>query len=497
MMMTSKKHSIQEARITDTGLTALIDLWTGSDYAHDVSPGPSVDCSMSAAAALRQEIKRGAPLDLDLDRPGEAADILYASIRSLAADCPTSPHSVLVQASVLSDYVSRACWNDELDERNELLRGLAFLAFRAARILGVPRVSHLWEAVFARELFNSVQKDVVAEVCESSNASALTNLMRTEDGVLQALLYLYEQRETAPRLLAEKASVIHGTLVAGRGDVPSDLRDYLLGFSGRIAAIASRALGRFGETLRWLDLAEQYFSRCPDSRLQIARLAYVRLAVSYTLDQFEEVIEASPSLEAEFAKECMWDDLAKCRILWAACLKCQGDTEAALEVLDPLRSLQSVISPSLTGWVLRELGDIHLLEGDYARGFSELTQAIQLLSDSNHVAGWAMAVALMGYGYRSQGRVREAIWFFQKAQAEYAALEMTPLESYIRLLVTEAYTAVADWKAAEKEARAIIPIFKSHGMFTDAQTAAQLLREAMLRQRPDPKVLAHLRRALR
>jgi hypothetical protein len=53
------------------------------------------------------------------------------------------------------------------------------------------------------------------------------------------------------------------------------------------------------------------------------------------------------------------------------------------------------------------------------------------------------------------------------------------------------------WRAAEREARRILPIFASHGMVAETVAALSILRESIRQQKLDPDLLRELRDRLR
>ena len=193
----------------------------------------------------------------------------------------------------------------------------------------------------------------------------------------------------------------------------------------------------------------------------------------------------------------MREDAVKCRVLWAASLKYLGKCEAALDVLEPVLPLENQIRPALFGWVLMEVGDVCLIRNDYERGFRDLARAMRLLRETNQVTGLAITIATIGSGYRAQGMFGKAIQFFRNAHAECGVLESKTLEAYIQLLLTETYGAMGAWRAAEREARRILPIFAKHGMVAEAVAALGILRESIRQQKRDTELLRELRERLR
>jgi tetratricopeptide (TPR) repeat protein len=182
--------------------------------------------------------------------------------------------------------------------------------------------------------------------------------------------------------------------------------------------------------------------------------------------------------------------------MWAACLKGVGECEKARDALEPLRASRSEIGDDLYAWVVYELGDISLINDEYDRGFEDLRLAAQLFRETNQMTAWSSALTAMGFGYRKQGLIAQAIEIYRIAQAESVARRTKPIEAYIRLLITEAYVASERWRAAEEEIQGILPIIEAHGMVPERVAALRFLREARRHQMKDPREIGDYRRRL-
>jgi tetratricopeptide (TPR) repeat protein len=384
--------------------------------------------------------------------------------------------------------------DDELGEREALLCSLAFTAWRAARMLDLSRAAQKWEVNYRNQFRSSVQWDITALECAPGNPGLSDELIASgAEGVLQVLHCLQELYETAPGLVGSKAAAAYEALTADSVASPSDVRPFMLGLSARVAGTGNRIIGMYEEASRWLDLAESHFRADLNSAPELARVSYQRLALFYMLGHYDLIIKGSPVLEASLREFRMHEDVVKCRILWAASLKCIGECEKAFEVLEPIRTLACEIRPALYGWVLMELGDLSLISSSYERGFQELAEAERLLREANQITGLTLTLAMMGFGYRMRGMFQEAVQLFTRARAECAALDSEALDAYVRLLISEAYLAMGSWRAAEREVLEILPVFERHGMVAEGVAGVTLLREAVRQRKLEPGKLREFR----
>lgn len=476
-------------------LIGLIDGWSRSGRGSEAPIGASVDLSVRRAVELCQKLTAGEPLELNLDHAADAADILYAACRVLSNECANAPKATLETASKLRESLNRRVWtDDDFGERETLLYSLAFIAWRASRILGLAVAAQDWEVIYRAPFRSSIQWEVAALECAPGNPNLSDELMASgAEGVFQVLHCLQELYETTPRVVGSKAAAAYEALTAGQVVAPSDIRPFLLGLSARIAGTGNRIIGMYEEASRWLDLAENHFRADLNPAPELARVSYQRLALFYMLGHYDLIICRSASLESSFREFQMHEDIVKCRILWAASLKCIGECEKAFEVLEPIRTLACEVRPALSGWVLMELGDLSLISSSYERGFQELAEAEHLLREANQITGLTLTLAMMGFGYRMRGMFQEAIQLFNRARAECTTLESEALDAYVRLLISEAYLAMGNWRGAEREVLEILPVFERHGMVAEGVAGVTLLREAVRQRKLEPSKLREFR----
>jgi tetratricopeptide (TPR) repeat protein len=419
----------------------------------------------------------------------------------LLSEVAASPQAALAEASAIHDALESCTWpRDELEERETLLSSLAFISWRAARLLGLSRESQRWESRY-RQLFRaSLQKEAIgAALSVEAIPSSSVPLDVPGSGMehlFQILLYLQDRADTDPKSIARQATEFYRTIQVSVSRIPFDIHLYLLGSLARLAAGALKHGADQEAAAEWLELAENHFRAGVDPEPELARVMFLRLALFYAIGHLDLVLRVAPALDTAFASYGMEEDRVKGRILWSSTLKAIGRLEEAFELLRLLPRSRSGIRTALHGYVLRESGDLHLICGNYERGLAELREAASILKAENERTALPGVVAMIGFAYRAQGMLREAEEFFRESQKAYAQLGMRPYETYTGLLVAETLLAMDRSKEAELVVLSILPSIEAQGMVADGVAAINLLRETVRRQKLSPQMLREVRERL-
>jgi tetratricopeptide (TPR) repeat protein len=478
-----------------------------SDWVHAPEPinpalGMSVDAAFASAHNLRDKLRENSSGEFGLEDQETMADVLHAVCRTLLSDVAASPQAALAEARALHVVLQNCYWpKDEFEERETLLRSLAFISWRASRLLGLSRESQRWEARY-RQLFRaSLQKEVIDGtlfVDAIPSSSTLLDVLGSDvEDLFQTLLCLQDRADKDPETIARQASQFYRKIEMSVSRIPFDLHLYLLGGFARLTASALKHGADQQAAGEWLDLAEDHFRAGVNPEPELARAMFIRLAIFYTIERLDLVLRVAPTLDTTFASYGMEEDRVKGRILWSSTLKAIGRLEEAFELLQPLRQSRPDIRPALYGYILRECGDLHLIWGDYRRGLAELREASSVLKAENELTALPGVVGMIGFAYRAQGMLREAVEFFIESQKAYAELGMRPYESYTGLLVAETLLAMDRSKEAELVVLSVLPSIEAQGMVADGIAAINLLREALRRQKLNPQMLRELRERLR
>jgi tetratricopeptide (TPR) repeat protein len=494
---------VREATINaeEPELLDLISFWNTAAQGTELGIGIAVSEAMSRASNLRRQVEGGSPTEVDLNDQGQAADILHALCRSLMDDCVGSPRDVLDGASSVQGVLAASRWvEDELEEREELLCSLSFIAWRAARLLGLSREAQLWELRYRRTFLGSLQWKVAEGLWlleARGDMAAEDTLAQGPEALFQALLYFESEGEADPQKVMKSAISLYCSLRPKKHALAPDLRSFFLGESARIVAGMLRMIGELQKSEEWLTLAEGHFRVGANARPHLARVTFGRLALLNVLSRCEEVCQAAPELDQTFAELGMEEDRAKGRILWSMSLKLLGRLQEATEVLEPVLMLTSEIRPALYGWALLQSGDIQQICGNYERALKDLTHAARLLRQGRQFTGLADVNVILSGLYRAHGKLREALELIETSRQEHERLGMKWSEAYTRMLIAETYLSMDRPRDAEREIRAALPVLKGAGAVPDALAGINLLREAVRRRALDPQTLSEIREHLR
>ena len=113
-------------------------------------------------------------------------------------------------------------------------------------------------------------------------------------------------------------------------------------------------------------------------------------------------------------------------------------------------------------------------------------------------AGWAVAQTngVLGQILRDRGLLDEAIDAYQRACADTDKLGMAAWSAYLKVVLAETLIAAGRQVEASSVIIEALPVFEREGLVTETVVAVSLLRESLLRQQPDEKVLRTLREHL-
>jgi hypothetical protein len=417
---------------------------------------------------------------------------LFAVCSELADECLDNPESVLKEADSVRRLAMGLDWEeDDFEERRSLLCSLAFVAWRASRLLGLSLDAQRWMAEY-RKLFRGSLFWTVA----GKNEAGLPEFPQVVDWrgletVFQSILYLQDQRETDPEGTTALAEDLYRFL--NTAPLPQDVRTFILAEAALLVGASLRVRGLITAVDRWAEIATTHLGGDLDPGPTLARIAFLRLTAFHEQSRFDLVVNAAPALDRSFADLGMDEDRVKCRIVWSASLKILGRVEEALEVLEPARHWRLKVRPELYGWVLLQSGDLNQLSGNYGVALLEMHEAEQLLREGKQLTGLADVDSMISCIYRSHGMLSEALQLLKRSCSEHAKLGMRSLEASNRMLIAETYLAMGRAHDAEIEIRAAIPVFEEQGMVADGVAAVNLMREARKRQRFDAEPIRDIR----
>ena len=255
-------------------------------------------------------------------------------------ECLDSPSAVLEDALRIRNYSETFRWaGDDLEEHAGLFCTLTFIAWRAARILGLALEAQKHETEYVQVFRGSLEWAVAesmfgtAEVWDPSSEENLVE--RGAEATFQALLYLHEYGEATPRAVRSRAALLYRTLQDAQAELPPDLRTFLLGDAALLAGIMARHTGHLADAEEWAAIAEAHFRADANPKPGLCRVVFLRLTLLYERSDCDLVVKAAKSLDQSFSDLGMVEDHVKCRILRAAALKIAGQPEEAWRCSNP------------------------------------------------------------------------------------------------------------------------------------------------------------------
>jgi hypothetical protein len=152
--------------------------------------------------------------------------------------------------------------------------------------------------------------------------------------------------------------------------------------------------------------------------------------------------------------------------------------------------------PKMEAFVMLHTGELLSSGGRHAEALSCLKQvaAREVVRTQPLLAAHlntAMAVA-----FREQGMLSQAAEAFHSAAEQYAAVRMSTLEAYLRIVLAETLIALSRHREAEWQIAAALPTIEEQRMVPEGFAAVNLLRESVRRRDTDRKALGSLREHL-
>jgi len=318
------------------------------------------------------------------------------------------------------------------------------------------------------------------------------------ESLLSLLSILPGQWDTAPAKVLEEAAFLYGYLENLEVRYPADPilydeREYFLGESARIAGTAARFLSRRDDARAWFDLSEAWFLATENATVNIARLAYQRLALRIEERDFAAVLKLVPHLIANFERLAMPEDAVRARFLQAGVLKETGKLREATSVFQEIASAAKALgNDTLFAYALVDLTQAHGLLGDTGRAMEAAEEATSLLRRlGNHVA---LAKLQWGLGYllRTKGNLAASIEAFREAQREFSEIEMHADVAAVHLILGDLLLDAGQPAQAEWEIRAALPVIDEYKLVPEGIAALSLLRESLKRRQIDRAALRNL-----
>jgi tetratricopeptide (TPR) repeat protein len=399
---------------------------------------------------------------------------------------------VLQDAALLYKFILIANWPEpDFDERSELLSKCVLSAWRAARRGNQINACTEWLKRLDSQI-SAGSSPRLETPCVVSKAAEL----RLDDPVtlLSVCSRLRKQGETSPLVVRDEAEFLYDFLVRPECRIGLlDEREYFLGESALLAGAACRMLFRCEEARRWFDRAESAFRHTANAVAEWSRVRYQRLALKIEEREFEEILEAAPSLVADFEKLEMAEDALKCRFLeGVALLNTNRLAEASEVFLCICNEARSAQNAKLLAIASNNLVQIHGLLGESARALIEARETLAVFRRLNNRVGIAKLQFGMGALLRAQGQIPSAIEAYRAALIEFREIGMRSEVAAAHLVVAELLLEIGQEAGALREVLAALPTIEHEKMVPEGVAALSLLRESFRHQKINRQALRDL-----
>ncbi len=247
-------------RTLDAEIFQLIPALAGVGRGRVVPLGKTNAEAFALADRIRFDLRSRQPVAIDLDESGRGLRRTPCPVHSAIGGLCGSPELVLEEAESIGTAIESVGWaDDDMEERERFLRSFAFIAWRAARILGLAhRGAEAWESEYRRSFRQSLCWDVAESIFESEGGTpqALADVPRSDaEGTLSSASVSggsrVRQTRREPLLSLEDIyRSLHGLRL------PKDIHSFLLAEAARIVGGALRQISQPDALKRWCDLAE-------------------------------------------------------------------------------------------------------------------------------------------------------------------------------------------------------------------------------------------------
>lgn len=319
------------------------------------------------------------------------------------------------------------------------------------------------------------------------------------DALMALTSALRSLANSSPSRVESEASAAFSKMVAASDRIGFlDEREFFLGEMALLAGGATRLLGRRQETELWLDRAEASYRHVLNAEPQLARTAYVRMALRYDMRRYDEVLELLPSVSLTFAKLSMPADLAKCHFLEAMCLKDLGRIDQAEACFSRITTGEEFgREGAWVGAALVHLGSLKSDRGNLPDALASYARAKPLLEASNQRTTLADLKFMVADTLRQSGNTDAAFDAYREAIQDHLDLGMVARTAYLRVVLAEALLEAGRAREAEWELLTALPTIDGVGMAAEAVLAVGLLLESVRQRKTDPATLGRVRDLLR
>ena len=329
----------------------------------------------------------------------------------------------------------------------------------------------------------------------SERPSRATELVLDDPEMLLAFCDILRSRfETAPSSVRDEAEFMFQYLDGIEQRVGHfDEKEYFLGELAMIAGTSSRVLFHREDAHKWFARAEARFVLTENASVNIARLAYQKLALAVEERRFDEVLEGAPLWATAFQKLGLAEGALKCLFLEGNALRETGRMPEAIAVFQRIcREAEQLRNTRLLAIGLGTLAQFHRVVGDLKEALVCAQKALPLLQEVQNRVNLAKLRWCVGDIFREQGNRAEALESYRSALRESEEIGIRGDVAALHLVVADLLLDAGMDRQAEWEVRAALPIIDAEQMVPEGMAALGLLRESLRRRQLDRGALREL-----
>lgn len=392
-------------------------------------------------------------------------------------------------------------WEDEFEEREQLLSSVAFLMWNCCRRYRSYPETLRWESrVLEHVQEQTPTRDFLALEPSELSGDVLGRFL-ADPAVLLAVWGNIELKANQnPDRTLKAAGAIWVWLTSHRREVAGD-DETVAYFEGRLAltlAMASAHVGKGREWEVWFSKAKLSLESVQNPGPYLAMVEFNRLGRLYIRRRYAEVVEQSGPLIERFRTLSMPAHELKVSFVLANSLK-----DGSYPAQQTLKVFKDTYRAAV------RMGNV-MLSASLASGLAQLhgKAGNQLLADCYAVLGlrlaeraacpWVSAYAISTRGelLRDRGAYLEAVNAYRAGAQVYAESHMYPFVAYTRVIIAETLLIAGREGDAIGELLLALPIIERESLIEEAEASVWLMRQAIKQRGIRPSMLRDLRERL-
>jgi tetratricopeptide (TPR) repeat protein len=483
-----------------TNLQHVLPAWLELANKIDVSLGLDPAEAFERAEKFLSDLRSGQASTEGWAPDADQVEVLHALVALVCRPEPADPKAALSDLELVFNHVSALPWHsEEFGGPSELVSACVLQGWRLARPIAVWPDIETW----THRIRNTGNGRARAEqalsipiIDRTPNARELG--LDSLELILCVCGILRSRWETSPAAVRDDAEFFHRFVGdPSRQTGLDDERDYFQGELALIAGCASRVLFRTQDADRWLAAADASFGRSKNAQMDLARVAYQRLAVLIEGRHFGEVLRGAPVLCETFVQLQMPDDALKCLFLEGVVQGELGNHQKAVELFGPIyKEAQSLGNLRLVAQAANNLARNHAALGDERKALFFARTALPIQRKLEDRVGLSKLQWSLGTLLQKQGKHPAAVQAYRHALADAEEVGTRADIVALHLVIADLLLEAGQEAQAEKEIRAALPIIDEEKMMPEGIAALSLLRESLRRRQIDHGALRDLHRHL-